>query len=370
MPFTRPSLTALRNSAIEDITTSGIPGLTGLLRAAVLRVLAWCMAGLAYSVYGYADWIARMGVPFTAQDEYLYAWAALIGVYPIPANPASGSVQFTGTAGTIPAGTELRRVDATPFTTTADGTIDATGTVTVPVVAEVDGAYTNTDDGTGMNIVAPIAGINSGGVTVGPLVGGADVEGQDALRTRMLFKYRQPPAGGSSNDYILWALEVPGCTRAWTLPGGYGPGSVVVYPMFDIVNAAFGGFPQGTNGCATEETRGPTASGDQLLVADHIWTVQPVTALVFVQSPAIYRIDVTLAALDPNTEEIRGLIVEALEDLLLTVGVVGGIIYPSDLYEAVLATPGVNHFTMTVPLYPIDLPQGYLPLMGTLTVAS
>ena len=69
MPFARPTLTALRNAAIQDITTSGIPGLDGLLRNAVLRVLAWCMSGLAYSVYGYLDWIARESVPFTATDE-------------------------------------------------------------------------------------------------------------------------------------------------------------------------------------------------------------------------------------------------------------------------------------------------------------
>ena len=61
MPFARPPLTALRNQAIQDITTSGVPGLDGLLRNAVLRVLAWTMSGLAYSVYGYIDWVARDG---------------------------------------------------------------------------------------------------------------------------------------------------------------------------------------------------------------------------------------------------------------------------------------------------------------------
>ena len=69
MPFARPTLTALRNQAVEDITSSGVPGLDGLLRNAVLRVLAWVMSGLAYSVYGYVDWIARQSVPFTATDE-------------------------------------------------------------------------------------------------------------------------------------------------------------------------------------------------------------------------------------------------------------------------------------------------------------
>src|SRR5690349_6988912 len=86
MPFARPTLTALRNQSLQDITTSGVPGLDGLLRNAVLRVLAWVMAGLAYSEYGYLDWIARQSVPFTAADEFLEAWAALIGVYRKDAN--------------------------------------------------------------------------------------------------------------------------------------------------------------------------------------------------------------------------------------------------------------------------------------------
>ena len=138
MPYARPSLTALRNTAIQDVTTSGVPGLTGLLRNAVLRVLAWVMAGLAYSVYGYADWIARMGVPFTAADEYLYAWAALVGIYPEPAVAGTGTATFLG-AINIPilSGTPLTRQDGVPYVTTADGITDSLGSVTVPIEAEV-----------------------------------------------------------------------------------------------------------------------------------------------------------------------------------------------------------------------------------------
>ena len=115
-PFSRPTLTALRNQAIEDITSSGVPGLDGLLRNAVLRVLAWCMSGLAYSVYGYIDWVARQSVPFTATDEFLYAWAALVGIYQKDSSPASGFAQFAGTAGVfLPLGTALTRQDAVPY---------------------------------------------------------------------------------------------------------------------------------------------------------------------------------------------------------------------------------------------------------------
>jgi uncharacterized phage protein gp47/JayE len=170
MPFARPTLTALRNTAIQDITTSGVPGLDGLLRNAVLRVLAWCMSGLAYSVYGYLDWIARESVPFTATDEYLFAWAALIGVYQKDSTPATGAAQFTGTAGLVlPSGAPLTRQDGVPYTTTADGTVDPTGVLVVPIVAAINGAATNADTGVAISIAAPVPGINSGGVTVSPL---------------------------------------------------------------------------------------------------------------------------------------------------------------------------------------------------------
>jgi|SRR5215472_2322116 len=370
MPFARPTLTALRNQAVQDITTSGVPGLDGLLRNAVLRVLAWCMSGLAYSVYGYADWIARMGVPFTATDEYLEAWAALVGITRKDASPASGFAQFTGQPTVImPAGTPLVRQDGTPYATTADGTLDATGTVVVPMTAQVSGAATNCAAGTAISISSPVPGVNSAGITTQPTTGGADQETNDELRTRMLLRYRDPPQGGAAADYIEWATEVPGCTRAWVLPNGWGPGTVVVYPMFDDANAASGGFPQGTDGCATAETRGPVATGDQLTVANYLWTRQPVTALVYVAAPVPHAIDVSLLTLDPNTSDMQAEITASISDMLAAVGQVSGTIYPSDIYEAILSTPGINHFTVASPTAEVVLPTGSLPVMGTLTVS-
>lgn len=371
MPFARPPITTLRNQAVQDITTSGVPGLTGLLRKAVLRVLAWAMAGLAYSVYGYADWIARMGVPFTAEDEFLLAWAALVGIYPKPATSASGQAQFTGNPGLlIPNNTPLRRQDGTPYVTTADGTLDGTGAATVPMIATVAGAYTDCDAGTPIAIETPIAGINSGGLTVGATTGGADAEAQDALRTRMLLRYRAPPQGGAATDYVEWALQVPGCTRVWCDPLAMGVGTVTVYPMFDDTEAANGGFPQGTDGVSQYESRPATgvATGDQGAVADYIYPLQPVTALVYVVAPLPYAINVTLLGLDPDSADIRAAISAAITDMLLIEGEPGGEIYPSQIYDAILAVPGIVHFTMTVPDLPVVLPASHLPVMGALTV--
>lgn len=372
MPYSRPTLTALRNTAVQDITTSGVPGLDGLLRNAVLRVLAWCMSGLAYSLYGYLDWIGRESVPFTSTDEYLEAWAALIGIYRKDSTAATGAAAYTGQPGSVvPADTALTRQDGTPYTSTADATVDTTGNVVVPFVAAVNGADTDCDPGTAMNISNAIAGINSGGTVMAPgATGGADQELDPALRTRMLAKYAAPPQGGAGGDYEQWALEVPGVTRAFVQPNGMGAGTVIVRPMLDDVQAAYGGFPQGTDGCATEETRGPTAAGDQLAVAEHIWPVQPVTALVWVMAPVPHPIDVDLLALDPNTQDMQDQITASINDMYLVKGQLGGTIYPSDLYEAILATPGINHFTMDQPALPVTVAAGELPIMGVLTVQA
>jgi uncharacterized phage protein gp47/JayE len=367
VPFARPTLTALQQTAIQDITTSGVPGLTGLLRTAVLRVLAWCMAGLAYSLYGYADWIARMGVPFTAEDEFLYAWAALIGVYPKGATAATGTAIFVGNTGRLlPSGTALTRQDGTPYKTTADGTVDASSRLTVPIAAVVAGDFTNDDGGTLISIASPIVGINSNGIT-GLCTGGADAETQDALRTRMLLKYREPPQGGAEIDYVEWALQVPGVTRAWCDPLALGPGTVSVYFMMDGQDS---GFPEGTDGVSPQEERPAisVATGDQAIVADFIFPLQPVTAMVYVVAPAPQSIDVTLEALSPNTEATHDAITAAIADMFLVEGSPGCTLYPSQFYAAIDAIPGIDRYIMTVPdpTQPLTLLPGRLPIMGTL----
>lgn len=371
MPFGRPTLTQLQASAVQDITTSGVPGLDGLLRMAVLRVLAWAMSGLAYSVYGYIDWCFRQAIPFTATDEYFAAWAGLIGIYQKDAAPAVGFARFAGNPATppqpFPSGAALTRQDGTPYTTTADGMLAADGFLTVPIVAAVSGALTDCDAGTPISIDDPVPGINSGGVMSAPATGGADQETPDAFRSRALLAYRTPPQGGSAADYVRWALQVPGVTRAWVGPPWPGPGSVMVFVMFDDTNLATDGFPVGSDGVASEEPRGTPATGDQLEVADHLWPLQPVTALVTVAGPVPFPINVALATLNPDTEEMRASITAALEDLMLAIGQPGGVIYPSDIYGAVLTAPGIINFSIASPTTAVRAPSGALPVMGTLT---
>ena len=55
MPFQRPTLSALRTQAMQDIASSDLPNANGLLRRSVLRVLSWVQAGMAHLHYGYLD---------------------------------------------------------------------------------------------------------------------------------------------------------------------------------------------------------------------------------------------------------------------------------------------------------------------------
>ena len=369
MPYARPTLTQLNGQAIQDITTSGVPGLDGLLRNAVLRVLAWVMSGLAYAVYGFVDWVSKQAVPFTSTDEYLFGWGELKGVYLKDATGSHGMAQFTGNPGlTLPAGSSLTLQNGTEYVTTADGTIDPILLyMQVPFEAVDVGAYTNADPLTPINISQPPTGINAAGFCVGPVTGGADQETQDEYRTRMLQRYAQPPQGGSNTDYVTWALAVPGVTRAWCNPNGAGVGTVVVYTMFDDANAADGGFPQGTNGVATDEDRDAPATGDQLTVADAIYPQQPVTALVYSCAPEPLPIDVQLEDLEPNTGDMLEQIQAALDDAFLAFAEVAGTIYPNQIYEAVQATPGVTHFVVASPAAPVVAATGQLPVMGSLS---
>lgn len=379
MPFSRPTLSGLRSQAAADINAA-LPGVDALLRYSNLSIMGDVLAGMTNGLYGYLDWIARQSVPFTATEEYLEGWAALKGVTRKPATKATGSATFTGTSGTIPAGTIAVRADGLQFLTLADATV-AGGSVTVDVIADTAGAAGNTPPGATLSLAAGIPGINAQGSVTDALIGGADVEGDDAFRTRMIFAYSTPSQGGSKSDYIKWALEVPGVTRAWVNPNGYGVGSVVVLFMMDTANAAFGGFPQGTNGVAADEARGTAATGDQLILADALFTKQPVTTLVYAATPTANTIDLTIAGIAGASTPTKAAIANAFALALLSAAEPGGQTPVSAIEAAIGAVAGTAGFVITAiacsagSVSPgaagnIASNAGALPVPGTITYVS
>ena len=106
MPYPRQTLTALRASAMQDITASDLPNADGFLRRAVLRVIAWVLAGFAYLHDGYLDWISLQSTPFTATGEYMEGWAALAPTPVLREAPtfASGPASWPGVVDEAAAG--------------------------------------------------------------------------------------------------------------------------------------------------------------------------------------------------------------------------------------------------------------------------
>ncbi|WP_343618829.1 baseplate J/gp47 family protein [Ralstonia sp.] len=373
MPFARPLLTDLQTQVASDIASS-VPGSDPLLRVANLRITGNVQAGLAHLHYGYLDWIAKQAVPWTATEEYLEAWGALKNVYRKAATPASGTVTFTGTPTVpIPSGTTVVRGDGETYTTTAGVTIGGGGTVTVSVTDTVAGSSGNCAVGTAMTLGTAITGVQSGGVAATAFTGGADVENDTAFSARVISAFQTAPQGGAKGDYQTWALAVPGVTRAWVAPNGFGTGTVVVYFMMDNSESAFNGFPQGSNGVSQFDQgpggvpRGVVATGDQLLLANMIITQQPVTALVYACAPIANVVNFTLSGLTSSTTATRAAIAAAISGVFLANGTPGGTINLSAIESAIAAVPGTAGFVITSPTGNIASATGYLPVLGTVT---
>jgi uncharacterized phage protein gp47/JayE len=342
------------------------------LRVANLKITGNVQAGLAHLHYGYLDWIAQQAVPWTATDEYLEAWGALKNVYRKQATAATGSITFPGSSGTITAGTTIVRGDGVTYTANANATVSGSS-VTVAVTATVAGSAGNCASGTAMTLGTAITGIQSGGTASATFTGGADVENNTAFSARVLAAFQASPQGGAKADYKNWALAVPGVTRAWVAPNGFGTGTVVVYFMMDNSESAFNGFPQGTNGVSANDQgpggipRGTVATGDQLTVANAIITLQPVTALVYACAPIANTVNFTISGLTSSNTTTRSAIAAAISGVFLSNGSPGGTINLSDIESAIAAVPGTAGFVITSPVGNITNATGNLPVLGTVT---
>ena len=370
MPYARPTLTTLRQQAIQDIL-SRKPGAQVIIPNSNLDILAWVLSSAHTDQYGYIDYIAQQAVPYTATDEYLQAWAALRGIDRIPAAFTAGTITITGTIATlIPAGTPLRRSDGEVYHTSADATLDSTGAAIVPVIASVAEASGNSPAGTVLTLANGLAGVTSQCVA-STLTGGADVETDDSLRSRMLLRYKQPPQGGSLTDYVEWAFaSSANITRAWAQGNLMGPGTVTVWPMLDVVNSANQGFPIGSDGVSQYEQRAAAATGDLLAVADYIQELRPVTALVYVVSPTPYRVAIQINNLANSTAAMRAQISVALADVFTSsADPLGGTLYQSQIEDAISSVPGVSTFVLASPSATITAPIGSLPVLGTVNYA-
>jgi uncharacterized phage protein gp47/JayE len=332
------------------------------------------LAGQHHEQYGYLDWIARQAVPFTATGENLQGWAALRGVTPVPATTGNFTVQSTGNnPGTsVAAGATLLRSDGTTYVTVTGGTVDGNGNITLSVAATAAGAASNLGAGALLTLTSPASGVNGTFTVTVVVTNGTDAETDNSLKSRMLTAFANPPQGGDLEDYVQWALAVPGVTRAWVADSLAGTGSVAVYFMMDNVRSYQYGLPSGSNGVASNESRAQVAVGDQLSVANAIYPKRAATALVYACSPVGQPLALTLQEV-PNDPTIRGNISAAIAGLCIRLAspggawlqptqTHGGILRLSDISDAIAAVPNLDHFVIVSPTVDVVLPTGVISI--------
>lgn len=348
MPFSRPDLPTLIQRAEADIETR-LPGADARLRRSNLNVLARVHSGATHGLYGYLEWLSRQIIVDTADGDWLERHAAIWGVARKAASPAVGNITVTGTNGAIiPAGSTLVRSDGAQYTTDAEAVISG-GTATIAVTAVEAGQAGNAAAASTLNLDTPISGVSATAtVDAGGLTGGADIETDDGLRARLLARIQAPPHGGAAHDYVAWALEVPGVTRAWVYPGELGLGTVTVRFVRD------------------DDASPIPDAGEVAAVQAHIDALRPVTAQVTVAAPVAVPLGFTID-LAPDTAAIRAAVEAELRDLLRREAEPGATILISHIREAISLAAGEHDHILVAPAANVTHAVGEMATFGTIT---
>jgi uncharacterized phage protein gp47/JayE len=352
VPFDRPTLAELITRVTGDIR--GRLEIAGaLLRRAMADVLAKVWAGAVHMLHGHLVWASEQLFADTSEREYLVREASMYGITPTPAVFASAIVDATGVDGSvIPVDTFLARQDGARYRVTAEATISG-GAAFVLVDAVEAGADSTLVATETLTFESPITGVDSEAEVNTPVVDGVDEETTDALRARLILRKREPPTGGSEQDYIGWALEVAGVTRAWVYPHEDGLGTVTVRFVRDSDVSIF-----------------PSA-GEVTEVQDKLDEERPITAEVAAAAPTALSVAFTIEP-TPDTSAVREAIEAELDDLFFRVaepgdGSGGGTVLLSQIRTAIGVATGVTDYTLTVPAADVVPALGQLAVLGTVT---
>lgn len=345
MAFDRPSLRELISQMQADAEREA--GATQL-RQSNLRVLPKVFAFAVHGLYAYIDWVVRQLFPDTAEKSFLERQASIQGIYRREATAATGTLTVTRTAGaTIPVGTVFVAADGeTRFLTTEEPEVDANE---VPVQCMTIGTGGNREAGETYALVSPLSGVATE-ATGSEMAGGTEAETDDSLRERLIYRLQNPPRGGTATDYVAWAMEVPGVTRAWCFPKELGIGTVTVRFATDGLTE---------NGVPTE--------GMVSIVSDYIAENAPVTAATTVVAPVAKTVNFVIEDLYPDTPSVRAQIEAELKSLFIREAEPGKALLISHVRQAISSAAGEEDFTLVSPTEDIGADVDELLVVGSVT---
>ena len=359
MPYPRPTLQALTDRLLGDLA-SYLSETDPQRRRSVLNTLGRSLAGSHHEIFGYIEWIALQAFPDTAEGPELEQWAEIWEISRLPVVKATGVITVAGTAGTVIAeGTTWRSGAQLDYVSDEEETVGAGGTVDIAVTAAAAGTASNLALAAKMSLTSPIAGVESEATVQTALTGGADVESDASLLSRLLIRLRNPPRGGAFSDYELWGQNGhPDVSRVFVRPLERGLGTVNVYFMTD--DATANGIPEAATVAA---------------VNTYIQARRPVTADVQVSAPAAAPLDIAISMLNPSTDDVQNAIRAELKDLIQREADVGGMLNGeqqgtlllSHIREAISTAEGEVNHVLTAPVADVQVAAGTIITLGNVT---
>ncbi|MGD9638391.1 MAG: baseplate J/gp47 family protein [Alphaproteobacteria bacterium] len=350
MAYSRPTLSEIVESIDADLT-SRLAETDTLLKRSILYVISRVLGGVAYLLYGFGEWISKQIIPRTSDEENLKLHASWWGITQKPATAAEGYAIFSGVENSIiPAGSLLKSTsNGLQYSVNADATISGSSvqTMVTCITVGVDG---NLDAGSSLSMISPIAGVNSS-VTVASegITSGTDKENIDSLLSRLENRVQSPPHGGNEEDYVTWAKEVSGVTRAWVFPKEMGDGTVTVRFVMDD----------------KEDTLIPTEIEVQK-VQEYIDDARPVTADVYVVAPVAVPINFTIN-ISPSTVAVKSAVIAEIKELFIREAEPGKVILKSHIDEAISIATGEEDHKIVSPTEDISVETGEIATFGTIT---
>jgi uncharacterized phage protein gp47/JayE len=360
MPYERPTLTTVVTRIMDDIK-SRIENANSILRRSMLKILSRVLGGAVHLLYGFINFLSDQMFMTSADEEYLVTHCEEYGIQRKAAVKATGEGTATGTNGyIISVGALLQTPDGTEYSVDKDVLISG-GIANLSSTAVIAGVDGNQDPGTVLTFVSPITGVDTT-VTVDSngITGGLDQEDVEDLRDRGLTRKRQPPHGGADFDYVSWALEYPGVTRAWSFPQYQGVGTIGLAFVRDN----------------DENTILPDSDQRQAVRNYIVSHTNPLTGLVVGcpvgAEPGLYVIDLGLHSLDftlaiyPKTTAVQNLVQAKLQEMIVDLLGPGETNYKSDIIKYASRATGLVAVRVESPEEDTAIAVNRVPVMGTI----
>ncbi|MBO5340367.1 MAG: baseplate J/gp47 family protein [Oscillospiraceae bacterium] len=318
-----------------------------------LSARLYAAAAQIYALYVQADWVNRQCFPQTAQGEYLDHHAQLRALERKAAARAEGTVRFfgdgaSGVARSIPEGTVCMTPGLARFVTTQDGVLPAGQShVDVPVQAVEAGSAGNVIAGSIRSMAAVPVGI-TGCTNPTALTGGADAEGDEQLRARIMDSFARLPNGANAAFYEQAALSFDEVAAAVALPRNRGVGTV------DVVVASQQGMPD-------------AALLDQ--VREHLRACKEIAVDVAVSAPEEVPVDIAVRIAGHEVDGLVGPVKLALDEWFCGQRL-GQSVLRAKLGSLIYAVEGVENYDILEPARDIAVGKGQLPVLGTVTVEA